>query len=636
MAHTSEYEIEDIFIDRLEGIGYKFIKLNNYDEVLANFREQLAKFNAKKLEEKGHTASFSDSEFNRIMIHVDNHSVYESAKVLRDKYDLQLDNGESVYIEFFSGDTDRNIYQVTHQVTMDKAHKDDVVYKNRYDVTVLINGLPLVQIELKRPGVEINEAINQINRYRKFSFKGIFRYLQLFVVSNSVQTKYFCNENEMLDGQYNPILKSLVFFWTDEKNTRINDLNTFTGEFFRKSAITEMLRFKTDEGIEFPNCKRMKMKDIFVEIIDKKHPTMPVLSVQQGMGTILRDKSNRNINYNKTNLDSYKAMKKGDFIIHLRSFEGGLECSNYDGISSPAYKILRTNKLIPEAYKGYFRTYNFIEGKLSAAVVGIRDGKNIDMPTFWEIELNVPSLPEQQKIAEFLSTVDRVIEKQKETITTWKERKKGVMQKLFSQEVRFKANDGSEFPEWEEKKIDDIATCFAGATPSTKIPEYWDNGTIQWMSSGEVNNGQIYETEKRISQLGFDKCSTKMVKPNTVVMALAGQGKTRGMVAITRVPLCTNQSLCAIETNDDICDDYLYQYLQTQYNNLRLISSGDGTRGGLNLKLVGGYVVSMPCFIEQQKIVACLSALDDVIEKKKATLAAWEELKKGLLQQMFV
>lgn len=199
MAHTSEYEVEDIFIDRLEGIGYKFIKLDNYDDVLANFREQLAKFNAKKLAEKGHDASFSDAEFNRIIIHVDNHSVYESAKILRDKYVLQLDNGESVYIDFFSGDTDRNIYQVTHQVTMDKAHKDDVVYKNRYDVTVLINGLPLVQIELKRPGVEINEAINQINRYRKFSFKGIFRYLQLFVVSNSVQTKYFCNENEMMD-----------------------------------------------------------------------------------------------------------------------------------------------------------------------------------------------------------------------------------------------------------------------------------------------------------------------------------------------------------------------------------------------------------------------------------------------------
>lgn len=241
MGHTSEYAVENMFIDRLESLGYQFVKMNSYDDVLENFRTQLAKFNEKKLAEKGHAASFSDAEFNRIMIHVDNHSVYESAKILRDKFVLELDNGESVYIEFFSADTERNLYQVTHQVTMDKAHKDDVVYKNRYDVTVLINGLPVVQIELKRPGVEINEAINQINRYRKFSFKGLFRYLQLFVVSNSVQTKYFCNENEMVDGQYNPILKSLVFFWTDEKNVRINDLNTFTGEFFRKTALTEML-----------------------------------------------------------------------------------------------------------------------------------------------------------------------------------------------------------------------------------------------------------------------------------------------------------------------------------------------------------------------------------------------------------
>ena len=241
MSHISEYEVENIFLDRLESIGYKFVKLNNYEDVLANFRGQLAIFNAKKLEEKGHPVSFSDKEFNRIMIHVDNHSVYESAKILRDKYILTLDDGQEVYLDFFSADTDRNIYQVTHQVTMDKAHKDDVVYKNRYDVTILVNGLPLIQIELKRPGVEINEAINQINRYRKFSFKGIFRYLQLFVVSNSVQTKYFCNENEMINGKYNPILKSLVFFWTDEKNTRINDLNTFTEDFLRKAAITEML-----------------------------------------------------------------------------------------------------------------------------------------------------------------------------------------------------------------------------------------------------------------------------------------------------------------------------------------------------------------------------------------------------------
>ena len=119
----SEYDVENLFIERLESIGYTFVKLGNYEDVISNFREQLAKFNAKKLKEKGHAASFSDAEFNRIMIHVDNHSVYESAKILRDKFVLLLDNGEDAYIEFFSSNTDKNIYQVTHQVTMDNGQR---------------------------------------------------------------------------------------------------------------------------------------------------------------------------------------------------------------------------------------------------------------------------------------------------------------------------------------------------------------------------------------------------------------------------------------------------------------------------------------------------------------------------------
>jgi type I restriction enzyme R subunit len=241
MARISEYEVENLFIERLESIGYEYVDLANYDEVLNNFKEQLTKFNKNKLLEKKGKAELSKTEFERVLTFVENKTVYESAKILRDKYILSLDNGETVYLDFFSADTTRNLYQVAHQITMDKNHKDDVDYKNRYDVTVLINGLPLVQIELKRPGVEINEAINQINRYRKFSYKGLFRYLHIFVVSNSVQTKYFCNENEIDNGQYNPILKSLVFFWTDEKNIRINSLNDFTAEFFRKTALTEMI-----------------------------------------------------------------------------------------------------------------------------------------------------------------------------------------------------------------------------------------------------------------------------------------------------------------------------------------------------------------------------------------------------------
>ena len=239
----TEYEVEEIFINQLEKEqGYSYIDMANYDDVRANFRVQFCKVNEKALIDAKGVAELSDSEFSKILLRLDNHTIYESAKILREKWVLELDNGKTIYAEFLTSDTDRNTYQVTHQITMDKAHKDDVEYKNRYDVTVLINGLPLVQIELKRSGVELNEAINQINRYRTYSFKGLFRYIQIFVVSNSVQTKYFANANERrADGSEQLILKSLAFYWTDRNNVRINRLGEFTQDFFDKFSLTEML-----------------------------------------------------------------------------------------------------------------------------------------------------------------------------------------------------------------------------------------------------------------------------------------------------------------------------------------------------------------------------------------------------------
>ena len=125
---------------------------------------------------------------------------------------------------------------------MDKAHKNDVEYKNRYYVTVLINSLPLVQIELKHSGMKLNEAINLINRYRTYSFKGLFRYIQVFVVSNSIQTKYFASANEgKTDGSEQLIMKSLAFYWTDRNNVHINRLGRFTQDFFDKFSPIEML-----------------------------------------------------------------------------------------------------------------------------------------------------------------------------------------------------------------------------------------------------------------------------------------------------------------------------------------------------------------------------------------------------------
>lgn len=238
----SEYEVESLYIDRLNEMGYDFVPVSNYDDICKNFRVQFCKLNSEALIAAKGTDTLSDKEFDRIMIRLDNHTIYESAKILREKWILELDNGKSIYVKFFSNDPNKNCFQVTHQVTMAPAHKDDVVYKNRYDVTILINGLPLIQTELKRPGIEINEAVNQINRYRRFSFRGLFRFIQLFIISNSTMTKYCANINENDQfGRKQNILKSLTFFWTDENNVRINKLIDFTNSFLSKNVITEML-----------------------------------------------------------------------------------------------------------------------------------------------------------------------------------------------------------------------------------------------------------------------------------------------------------------------------------------------------------------------------------------------------------
>lgn len=238
----SEYEVEEMYIDRLEEMGYSYVDLKNYDDVCENFRTQFCKLNSGELIAAKGVAKLSASEFDRVMIRLENHTIYDSARILREKWVLELDNGKSIYVVFFTNDETRNIYQVAHQITMDPAHKGDVLYKNRYDVTILINGLPLVQTELKRPGIEINEAINQINKYRRFSFRGLFRFIQLFVVSNSTMTKYCANINENDPfGHKQDILKSLTFFWTDENNVRINKLMDFTNAFLPKFHLTEML-----------------------------------------------------------------------------------------------------------------------------------------------------------------------------------------------------------------------------------------------------------------------------------------------------------------------------------------------------------------------------------------------------------
>ena len=247
-----------------------------------------------------------------------------------------------------------------------------------------------------------------------------------------------------------------------------------------------------------------------------------------------------------------------------------------------------------------------------------------------DFKLNMPSLPEQQKIADFLSTIDTVIKKQKETVSAWEERKKGVMQKLFSQEVRFKADDGSEFPEWEEKKLGDICKTFSGGTPKSGEARYYENGTISFIRSGEIHDDK---TELRITNDGLNESSAKMVDIGDILYAL--YGATSGEVDISKIKGAINQAILCIRPLDDFNRKFIVEILRHNKENILRIYL-QGGQGNLSAQIIQSLVFDFPCFAEQQKIADCLSSLDEVIEKQKATLAAWEELKKGLLQQMFV
>ena len=223
MSKQPEQILENQLVEQLQQLGYGLVHITNETELIANLKTQLEKHNG---------VTFSDSEFEKVLNILSKGSVFEKAKTLREKQHIVRDNGDNLYFEFIQTEHwCQNEFQVTHQVTVEGA------YKNRYDVTLLINGLPLVQIELKRRGLELKEVFNQINRYQRHSFganAALFQYIQLFVISNGVNTKYYANNRNQSFKQ--------TFFWTDKENKRLtNILNGFTSDFLEPCHISKMI-----------------------------------------------------------------------------------------------------------------------------------------------------------------------------------------------------------------------------------------------------------------------------------------------------------------------------------------------------------------------------------------------------------
>lgn len=222
MTTQSEQALEHKLISQLESLGYSSVQLPNEVALLGNLQKQLEKHNG---------ITFTDREFQRVLNHLGKGSVFQRAKILRGRMHLKLDNGESTYIRFINQDQwCKNEFQVMQQYTAEG------VYTNRYDVTLLVNGLPVVQIELKRRGLELKEAFNQTNRYQRHSYAasyGLFNYIQFFVISNGVNTKYYANNRKQSFKQ--------TFFWAREDNSSITQLDEFTNAFLEPCHMAKMI-----------------------------------------------------------------------------------------------------------------------------------------------------------------------------------------------------------------------------------------------------------------------------------------------------------------------------------------------------------------------------------------------------------
>ena len=219
----SEAQLEEKLIERLAGIGYERVTIRNNDELCANLKRQLEKHNMITL---------SDDEFSKVLIQLDKGNVFDKAKILRgQRIHVKKDNGDPLYLNLLNTKHwCHNQFQITNQVKI-KGH-----YKTRYDVTLLINGLPLVQVELKRRGVELKEAFNQVNRYQRHSYwaeSGLFQYVQIFVISNGVNTKYYANNRNQDFKQ--------TFFWADKNNKSIRCLDDFADSFLERCQVSKMI-----------------------------------------------------------------------------------------------------------------------------------------------------------------------------------------------------------------------------------------------------------------------------------------------------------------------------------------------------------------------------------------------------------
>ena len=377
-----------------------------------------------------------------------------------------------------------------------------------------------------------------------------------------------------------------------------------------------------------------KAEELFKNVADKNHPTETVLTIIQGKGTLPREQAGRNIHYDDASLTNYKKVEQGDFIIHLRSFEGGLEMANEDGIVSPAYTILRCEK--PHSslfYEAYFHTDEFINHILSKSVEGIRDGRQISYEAFKWLGLPYCDVSEQKKIAQLFCSLSHRIEKQQQMVDALKKYKRGLLRTVFSEK-----GNHSLVHDAVSHRIDEVCDVLSGkripkgemfSTHSTEYryitvsdmgEKYVCSGTLQYITS---------HTEKQIARY--------KVRNGDIIISVAGTlGKLNIITPdLDGVNLTEN---CDRFTNfRGINPEYLYHVLSADLIQSQIEASK--TKNGqpkLALERIRNFTVPVPHQVRQEQFVRVMNSIDKYIALQQAILERYCKVRAGLLQQLFI
>lgn len=327
-------------------------------------------------------------------------------------------------------------------------------------------------------------------------------------------------------------------------------------------------------------------------------------------------------------------IQENDFVISKRQIVHGacaIVSKEFGGaIVSNEYDVMKCRDKLLELFLESYVKLPFMKKYFYIASDGVHIEKLRFKTDAWlRNKICIPSTKEQWKISSIIKTCDKAIKLKEQLIDLKVRQKKWLMQNLLNplSGIRLPGFKGG----WIRTKICRITKVLSGATPSTTVSEYW-GGDIPWMSSGELNNKHIHNVVGRITKSGLNNSGTKLIPISSVLIGLAGQGKTRGTVAINHIELCTNQSIASILPSDKHVSEYLYHNLDNRYDELRKLSSGDKQRGGLNLELINNIELQMPTIEEQTAIAEVLSTADWEISLLGQELAQWQAKKKALMQ----